>query len=103
MTNISENNPVPSYREEFQHGLDLFERSLHEYQKSNMNLQKEAFKKVMAEATHVMNETAPEVLKGADQDYLTHLQEDFNAFNKQASPAVMKKLQEDINKLKNIS
>jgi molecular chaperone DnaK (HSP70) len=103
MGNVPGNDPIPSYREEFQHGMDLFERSLQAYSQSNMENQKAKFKEVMAKASHIMSETAPEYLKPEDQQQLAKLQEDFKAFSKNSSSEMMKKLQNDINNLKNIS
>lgn len=103
MSNISGSDPVPSYREEFKHSVDLFERSLQAYSESKMENQKAAFKSVMDKASHVMDETAPQYLTAADQELVKQLQKDFKDFSKNASSEMMKKLQSDINTLKNIS
>lgn len=102
MSNIQGQNPLPSYREEFKHGIDLFERSLQEYQKSNMENQKAKFQEVMGEATHVMDETAPQFLDASDQKQVSQLKNDFQAFLNNPSSEAMKKLQSDINSLKNV-
>jgi molecular chaperone DnaK (HSP70) len=102
MSDIQGTNPTPSYKEEFQHSVDLFERSLHGYQQSQMDNQKTKFQEVMNEATHVMSETSPQFLDDSDQKQVKQLQKDFQAFMNNPSSDIMKKLQSDINTLKNV-
>lgn len=103
MADVQGKDPVPSYRDEFIHSIDLFERGLQGYGQSNIENQKAKFKEVMDRASHVMRETAPQCLNSTDQEQVKQLQEDFQAFSKNASSEMMKKLQNDINILKNIA
>lgn len=99
----SHKDPVPSYKQEFEHSVDLFQRTLKEYGKSKSENQKAAFKQVMEKASHVMSETAPQYLKGTDKELVTKLQADYRAFCQNPSSEMLTKLQSDINALKNIS
>ena len=103
MSNVQGNDPLPSYKEEFRHSIDLFERSLQAHEQSKMENQKAAFRSVMEKASHVMSETAPQVLSASDQQQVTKLQADYKAFSQNPSSEMMKKLQSDINNLKNIA
>jgi len=46
------------YKQQYKHGLDLFQRALGEYSKADEIHKKDAFKKVMDQALDVLNETA---------------------------------------------
>lgn len=96
----SGNSPVPSYKDEFKHGVNLFERSLDAYKKSTNDNQKAAFKEVMDKASHVMDETAPLCLNSSGQQKYKQLMDDYRNFSQNASSEMMKKLQGDINALK---
>lgn len=101
MSNIPGTNPAPSYKDEFQQSVSLFERSLQAYQDSKIENQKTKFQEVMKEATHIMDETAPQFLDDSDQQQVAQLKADFQAFSKNPSSEIMKKLQNDLNSLKN--
>lgn len=89
------------YHQEFLHGCDLFQRALNEYQKSDIPQQKEAFKKVMGSALHVLNETASVVCNGKKQvSKEEEVEKDFKKFVHDDSEDNLQKLQADINDLK---
>lgn len=89
------------YHQEFLHGCDLFQRALNEYQKSEIPQQKEAFKKVMGSALHVLNETASVVCKGNKQlNKEEEIEKDFKKFVRDDSEDNLEKLKADLNDLK---
>jgi len=102
MSNSQDPGSIPSYREEFKHSVDLFERSLQAYKQSNMDNQKTKFQEVMGEASHIMSETSPQFMNSGDLQDVAKLQTDFREFLKNPSSDVMKRLQQDINNLKNV-
>jgi len=99
MDNI--NNPNPSYMDEFKQSVDLFERSLQAYQESKLDNQKLVFKDVMDRASHVMYETAPKCLSPSGQKQLDTMQKHYHDFIAHPDSQISKKLQNDINSLKN--
>ena len=91
----------PTYKDEFKHGVDLFERSFKAYQNSHMDNQKQAFVEIMGKASHVMDETAPMVLNSSGQAQLSKLRKDYQDFISNPSSELMKSIQDDLNELKN--
>ena len=101
MDKIDGSSPTPTYKDEFKHSVDLFERSLNAYQTSKMDNQKQAFVEIMGKASHVMDETAPMVLNKSGQDHLSTLKKHYQDFITNPSSDMMNALQKDINELKN--
>jgi hypothetical protein len=95
------NNQIPSYKDEFKHSVDLFERSFQAYQDSKMDNQKLVFKDVMDRASNVMEETAPKCLSASGQKKLQTLQEHYQAFLTNPNSQISQAIQNDINNLKN--
>lgn len=63
--NVSGQGPRPltpqdraMYKEEYRHGVDLFQRALNEYSSADEIHKKEAFRQVMDRALQVLNDTA---------------------------------------------
>lgn len=87
------------YKKEFLHGVDLFKRSLIEYEKTDDENKKIKFKDVMDKALQVMNETAKLCLgkKALQQEKL--FEKDYQNFITNGSSESLEKLNQDINKL----
>lgn len=88
------------YKQEFAQGADLFQKSLAEYQNSNIPAQKEAFKDVMQKAMQVMNETAKLCLSKEAQKKEEQVNANFQNFQAQESPENIKDLSKSIQQLK---
>lgn len=95
------NKSESSYKDEFKHGVDLFERSFNAYQTSKLDNQKLVFKDVMDKASHVMDETAPQCLSPSGQKQLDSLKQHYASFMQHPDSQIAKKIQQDINSLKN--
>lgn len=80
------------YKQDFSESLSLFQKSLEEFNQSNIPAQKEAFKDVMRDAMHIMNQTAQICLDKHAQKEESMLNSDFQAFLNNASPENIKKL-----------
>lgn len=88
------------YEQDYMHGVDLFQRALAEYSKSQEPHQKEAFREVMDKAMQALNETAQGLKR---QDLLKQngqIQQDLTAFEKSGSDAAKDKLASDLNQAK---
>lgn len=102
MDTVNPHEKTPSYKEEFSHSVDLFERSFHAYQDSKMDNQKLVFKDVMDKATKVMDETAPKCLSSSEKKELESLKKHYEDFLSHPESQISSSLQKDINKLKNV-
>jgi hypothetical protein len=105
MSGIEGSGSIPpdvraTYRQEFAHGLDLFQRSLSEYQSTDAGHKKDMFKQVMDEALQVMNETAKMCLNRAGQKQESALASDYDTFMSNGSSSSLQKLNSDIDQLK---
>ncbi|NBV29604.1 hypothetical protein EBS02_11450 [bacterium] len=100
MSSVGDNNPVPSYKDEFKKGLELFEESFQAYQQSNIANQKLAFQDVMGKATHIMDETSDQCLSASGKKNLSKLKSDYDQFLKNPNSEIMKAIQSDLNNLK---
>lgn len=89
-----------TYKNEFQRGLDLFQRSLSEYQGTEDGPKKDAFKIVMDEALQVMGETAKLALSKTGQKAESSVENDYQAYIADGSSDSLQKLQGDLDKLK---
>lgn len=90
------------YKDQFERGLNLFEKSLNQYQSAEGH-KKEVFKDVMDKALNIMNETAKAGLGKTGADKEKNLEKDYNNYIASESPDALDKLNNDINNLKGIS
>ena len=102
MDPVNPSSKTPSYKDEFAHSVDLFERSFHAYQDSKMDNQKLVFKDVMEKATKVMDQTAPKCLSDSEKKDLETLKKHYQDFMSHPESSVSASLQKDINNLKNV-
>ncbi|MCB1110274.1 MAG: hypothetical protein KDK64_04780 [Chlamydiia bacterium] len=88
------------YHQDYQKGLDLFQKSFEEYNKPDVEFhKKEQLKKVMDEALQVMNETACVALKEGKVANDKQLNTDYQDFIKNPTPEAQKKVADDIKAL----
>lgn len=88
-----------TYKQEFAHSVDLFKRSLTEYENAHEAHKKDMFKDVMAKALNVMNETAQQALNKSALNQKTQLEQDYQNFLANATPENTQKLNKDIQSL----
>jgi hypothetical protein len=88
-----------TYKQEFAHGVNLFKRSLDEYEKTKEGNKKAAFKDVIGKALHVMNETARLCLTKETQGEAAKLNQDYQTFLQQENPDTYEQLSQDISKI----
>jgi hypothetical protein len=106
MTEISgSGGPSPlerkKYEQEYKHGVDLFQRALTEYKKSDNPFQQAEFKSVMDQALNVMNETATELARKELQKHNEKIGKDYAAFQESPqSSLIAEKLGDDLAKAK---
>jgi Skp family chaperone for outer membrane proteins len=87
-----------TYTDEFKRGVDLFRRSLNEYQSTDAGPKKDKFKEVMDEALEVINDTAKAILSSHSQK-TAQLQKDYQDLIA-GSPNAYQALSKDIENLK---
>ncbi|HSW87115.1 MAG TPA: hypothetical protein VLG49_06420 [Rhabdochlamydiaceae bacterium] len=89
-----------TYKQEFARSVDLFQKSLQEYEKTEEFHKKAKFKDVMDKALQIMNETAKACLSKKAQSEKTQLEKDYQNFIQHDNPETYDKLNEDIDHLK---
>jgi hypothetical protein len=97
MAGIEGDSPVTPqmrevYKQECSRGVELFRRSLQEYQKSQIPAQKEEYKDVMEKALQIVHETATQCLSKEMQKQELELEKGYNDFIANPSPDNLKKL-----------
>ncbi len=104
MTNVDNDPPSPQmrevYKQECVRGVELFQKSLQEYQKSQIPAQKEEYKDVMDKALHIIQETAAQCLGPEMQKEEGTLQQDYDKFIANPSPQNLKTLNNDLEHFK---
>lgn len=93
----------PTYKQEFETGLELFRNSLLQYSKATEPHQKDAFKQVMQKALAIMNQSAKASLGPSVQNMQHQLEVDFQNFLSHEDSESRQKLLSDIQDLKGIS
>lgn len=92
-----------TYHKEFNEGVKLFQKSLKEYEHTSDDNKKAAFKNVMDQALTIMNQSARGFLDPkAREEISTKLQNDYQNFLNNDTPTTYKKLNSDLNHLKNL-
>lgn len=91
----------------YKRGADQFERALHEYASAQEYHKKDAFRQVMDNALHIMNEAARALKR---QDLLSdtqHIREDYLALrhtkDEGEAPTLMAKLEKELDHSKKIA
>ena len=92
-------NDKAIYRQDFSESLTLFQKSLSEFNQSNLPAQQDAFKDVMRDAMHIMNQTAQLCLDKHAQSEEAKLNSQFQAFLEDSSPENAKELKSRIQSL----
>lgn len=80
------------YKQDFNQSLSLFQKSLQDFNQSNLPAQKEAFKEVMRDAMQIMNQTAQLCLDKHAQKQEAILNSEFQTFLQDANQENVKKL-----------
>lgn len=86
------------YKQEFERGANLFQKSFAEYQNSD-GPQKDLFKDVMDKALQVMNETAKYCLSKRKQAQEMQLEKDYQNYIASGSSESSEKVKQDIDRL----
>ena len=104
MSNIEGVGPshenVPTYKQEFDKGVELFKDSLDQYQKADEPHKKAAFKKVMSDALKIMNHSAKAALGEGVQAKEKKLEGDYNSFLNHDCQATRQQLEKDLDDIK---
>ena len=105
MADIQGNQPINPqmkelYKQECTRGVELFQRSLQEYQKSQIPAQKEEFRDVMDKALQIIKETASQCLGKEMQKESITLQKDYNQFIANPSDTNLNRLNNDLEHFK---
>ncbi len=90
--------PTPSYREEYLHGVDLFQRALTEYKTADEVHKKEAFRQVMDKALQVLNETAQGMKRQDLVQQNQKIAQDFQDYQHHPSTEAEDALHQDLTK-----
>ena len=88
------------YKEECVRGTSLFQKTLQEYQKSQLDAQKEQYKDVMEKALQIIRETAAQCLNQEMQKEEMQLEKDYQQFIANPSPENLKMLNDDLQHFK---
>jgi molecular chaperone DnaK (HSP70) len=89
------------YKQEFEKAVNLFQKSLSAYDKSQMQQQKDEFKNVMKKALQVIHQTIQQVAsREVAQKKQAQLDHDYQSFLKSDSPKNIEQLNKDLNDLK---
>jgi hypothetical protein len=88
------------YKQQFAHGVDLFQRSLQEYQHAQEPHKKAKFKHVMDQALQVMNETSRAALGSKGPAQTSKLEQDYHSLTSDESARNYKKVNDDLENLK---
>ena len=89
-----------AYQKDFARSVDLFQKSLDEYYKTDDVNKKAKFKDVMDKALQIMNETARGFISKGVEEQKEQLEKDYQSFNDHESPTDQQKLNKDIDRLK---
>ena len=95
-----DDSKVPSYRQEFQQGVDLFDQSFQEYMKAKEPHKKAKFKDVMDKALDVMNKSARECLSQEQMKLNEELHKDYDDYLGHPDSSHTEKVEKDIDELK---
>lgn len=95
-----DDSKVPTYKQEYQEGVDLFDKSFKEYMKSQEPHQKAKFKDVMDKALDVMNKAAMQALSEEQKKLNENVHKDYDAFMKSPGQKSGAKLEKDVEDLK---
>lgn len=95
-----DDSKVPSYKQEFQEGVDLFDKSFQEYMKSQEPHQKAKFKDVMDKALDVMNKSAREALSNEQKKMNEVLHKDYENYIQHPDQEASSKIEKDVDDLK---
>ncbi|MCH9630738.1 MAG: hypothetical protein S4CHLAM37_07420 [Chlamydiia bacterium] len=95
-----DDSKVPTYKQEFQEGVDLFDKSFHEYMNTKEPHKKAKFKDVMDKALDVMNKSAQQCLSEEQQKLNDEVHKDYEAYLKSPNKESTEKLEKDVGDLK---
>ncbi|HNA62353.1 MAG TPA: hypothetical protein PKW79_04690 [Rhabdochlamydiaceae bacterium] len=88
------------YKQECTRGVELFQRSLKEYQKSQIPAQKDEYRDVMDKALQIIKETASQCLGKEMQKEGSNLQKDYDTFIANPSDNNLNRLNNDLEHFK---
>lgn len=89
------------YEQEYGHSVDLFQRALDEYNKSDNPYQKAEFKDVMDQAKEILNQTAHSLMRKELEEQSAKIAKDYATFEKYpGDPDTIDKLRKDLDQAK---
>lgn len=88
------------YQEEFNKGIDLFDKSFHGYLEAKTEGQKEQYNKVMDESFQVMQDSASGMMNKHLQELKSQLQSDYSEYMENPNEQTKQKVEMDIQSLK---
>lgn len=102
MEPVNPNRP-PSYNQEFNQSLELFDKSFQGYQNAGFDAQKEQYEKVMNESLTIMKQAAGAMVNSHLQKLRAQLSDDLGKYMQHPDAATKAKIQQDIDELRNSS
>lgn len=91
---------VKLYKQEYHHGVDLFQRAMEEYGKADEIHKKEAFREVMDRALHVLNDVAYALKNPQMAQQNEKIAEDFQAYQDKGDEVSKNQLAQDLRQAK---
>lgn len=88
--------PQELYKQECVRGVSLFQKSLQNYQQSQIHAQKKQYKDVMDKALQIIHETATQCLSQEMQRQELKLAQDYKQYMAHPSPETLKTLEKDL-------
>jgi len=89
-----------TYQQQFSRSVDLFQKSLAEYEKADEQHKKDKFKDVMDKSLNIMNQTAKAAMSSSAQKQEKKLESDYQNLMANHSSENLAKVQKDIENLK---
>ncbi|HPE84627.1 MAG TPA: hypothetical protein PLO43_00405 [Chlamydiales bacterium] len=97
-------NPIshepPSYHQEFQQGVNIFEESFKNYEKSTFQAQKDMYKKAMNESLDAMGKSASALANEQLKSYKDKLAKDLNTYIQDPTKDHSNQVLSDISQMK---
>ncbi len=100
MTISGPSQDPPSYKEDFQRSVKLFEKSFQEMQKSKLDAQKDQYVKVMHESLRTMQESASGMINKRLGELKNTLSKDLDNYLASPTKELEEKVENDISQIK---
>lgn len=89
-----------AYAKEYQEGVTLFQKALHQAQKADNPFKKEQFRSVMEKAMRVLNQTARALKSDYLQKQNEEIEKDYQAYKGHPGKSELSKLDVELDKAK---